>query len=65
MTYSLTGVGGVATPVDVVEYDNPTLDHYFITWIAAEQANLDAGTPNGASCGPRLVLVDPIPLPYP
>jgi uncharacterized protein (TIGR03437 family) len=30
-------------PVDVVEYYNETLDHYFITWVAAEQANLDAG----------------------
>jgi hypothetical protein len=29
--------------VDVVEYYNASLDHYFITWIAAEMANLDAG----------------------
>lgn len=29
--------------VDVVEYYNATLDHFFITWIAAEIANLDAG----------------------
>jgi hypothetical protein len=29
--------------VDVVEHCNEVLDHYFITWIAAEQANLDAG----------------------
>jgi len=29
--------------VDVVEFYNATLDHYFITWIAAEIANLDAG----------------------
>jgi hypothetical protein len=29
--------------VDVVEYYNADLDHYFITWIAAEMANLDAG----------------------
>jgi photosystem II stability/assembly factor-like uncharacterized protein len=34
---------GAATPVTVVEYYNATLDHYFITWVAAEQANLDAG----------------------
>jgi subtilisin family serine protease len=27
----------------VVEYYNASLDHYFITWVAAEQANLDAG----------------------
>jgi hypothetical protein len=33
-----------AATVDVVEYYNPTLDHYFLTWIAAEMANLDAGT---------------------
>ena len=41
--YSVTGIGGAAAPVDVVEYYNATLDHYFITWVAAEQANLDAG----------------------
>lgn len=44
--YSVTGVGGVAGPVaptSVVEYYNAALDHYFITWVAAEQANLDAG----------------------
>ena len=29
--------------VDVVEYYNASLDHYFLTWIAAEMANLDAG----------------------
>ena len=29
--------------VDVVEYYNAALDHYFITWVPAEQANLDAG----------------------
>lgn len=43
LTYSLTGVGGAVAPVDVVEYYNASLDHYFITWLAAEQANLDAG----------------------
>ena len=32
-----------APTVDVVEYYNASLDHYFITWIAAEMANLDAG----------------------
>ena len=31
-------------PVDVVEYYNAALDHYFITWIAAEVAILDRGT---------------------
>jgi hypothetical protein len=30
--------------VDVVEYYNAALDHYFITWIASEIAILDAGT---------------------
>jgi hypothetical protein len=29
--------------IDVIEYYNASLDHYFITWIAAEIANLDAG----------------------
>jgi len=29
--------------VDVVEFYNASLDHYFITWIASEIANLDAG----------------------
>jgi serine protease len=29
--------------VTVAEYYNATLDHYFITWIDAEQQNLDAG----------------------
>jgi hypothetical protein len=29
--------------VDVVEFYNATLDHYFITWIGAEISNLDAG----------------------
>jgi hypothetical protein len=40
---SITGVGGAAAPVTVVEYYNAVLDHYFITWVPAEQANLDAG----------------------
>lgn len=43
LTYSLTGIGGVAPLHDVVEYYNASLDHYFITWMPAEQANLDAG----------------------
>jgi hypothetical protein len=29
--------------VDVIEFYNATLDHYFITWTPAEIANLDAG----------------------
>lgn len=44
--YSITGVGGVAGPIQptqVVEYYNATLDHYFISWVKAEQDNLDAG----------------------
>ncbi|HEY1327901.1 MAG TPA: matrixin family metalloprotease [Casimicrobiaceae bacterium] len=33
-----------STPtVDVVEFYNASLDHYFITWIASEISNLDAG----------------------
>ncbi len=39
--YDLTG--GLAATVNVVEYYNANLDHYFITWLPAEQANLDAG----------------------
>ncbi|MEO8753255.1 MAG: choice-of-anchor D domain-containing protein [Casimicrobiaceae bacterium] len=35
--------GASAATVDVIEYYNAALDHYFITWIAAEAANLDAG----------------------
>jgi serine protease len=34
---------GPPPTVSVVEYYNPTLDHFFITWVPAEQANLDAG----------------------
>ncbi len=37
--------GAAGTPtVDMIEYFNPTLDHYFITWTVDEIANLDAGT---------------------
>ncbi len=36
-------VAGMPT-VEVIEYYNAALDHYFITWTAAEIANLDAGT---------------------
>lgn len=43
LTYSLTGFGGALQMRDVVEYYNASLDHYFITWVPAEQANLDAG----------------------
>jgi len=32
-----------ATTVDVIEFYNAVLDHYFITWLPAEIANLDAG----------------------
>lgn len=35
---------GVVPPVNVVEYHNAALDHYFITWITNEIALLDAGT---------------------
>ena len=40
---SITGIGGAPAPLEVVEYYNAVLDHYFITWVPAEQANLDAG----------------------
>jgi hypothetical protein len=38
------GPPGAAATVSVVEYYNADLDHYFLTWIAAEMANLDAGS---------------------
>jgi hypothetical protein len=41
--YDLGG-GAAATPVDVVEFYNASLDHYFITWVPNEIAILDAGT---------------------
>lgn len=34
---------GTAPHVAAVEYYNPTLDHYFVTWLANEIAILDAG----------------------
>ena len=34
--------GAAAATLTVVEYYNPTLDHFFITWVPAEIANLDA-----------------------
>ena len=40
---SAAAVAGTPT-VDMIEYFNVTLDHYFITWTADEVANLDAGT---------------------
>ena len=38
-----TGAAAAPDTVAVVEYYNAVLDHYFITWVPAEQANLDAG----------------------
>ena len=35
---------GAAVPVTIVEYYHAALDHYFMTWSAAETALLDAGT---------------------
>ena len=35
------------TPVNVIEYYHAALDHYFITWVAAEIANLDSGATKG------------------
>jgi len=35
---------GAAVPVAIVEFYNAALDHYFITWVPAEIALLDAGT---------------------
>jgi CSLREA domain-containing protein len=38
------GAFEVQAPATVLEFYNVSLDHYFITWIAGEIANLDAGT---------------------
>ena len=43
----LAFAAGSAVAVDVVEYYNASLDHYFITWVPAEIANLDSGTTKG------------------
>jgi hypothetical protein len=44
-TYDFTGLGaGSSGAVDVVEFYNASLDHYFITWVQAEIDKLDAGT---------------------
>ena len=43
LTLTGTGVTGGTAAVDVIEFYNPTLDHYFVTWIDAEIENLDAG----------------------
>jgi hypothetical protein len=36
-------LGPATTTVDVVEFYNAVLDHYFISWLTVEIANLDAG----------------------
>ncbi|MCC6197141.1 MAG: hypothetical protein IT518_22015 [Burkholderiales bacterium] len=36
-----------ATSGNVIEYYNASLDHYFITWVPAEIANLDSGRTTG------------------
>ena len=45
LQFPLVGVTSLPPPakVSVVEYYNATLDHYFVTSLAGEQANLDAG----------------------
>jgi len=48
LSYAVTVIDPDAAPpptasVDVVEFYNAVLDHYFITWNPAEIANLDAG----------------------
>ena len=35
------------TPINVIEYYHAGFDHYFITWVAAEIANLDSGATKG------------------
>lgn len=39
------GMGGPPPQVDVIEYYAASLDHYFMTAFAGEEAALDAGTP--------------------
>ena len=41
------GGGGPGVVVDVIEYYNAALDHYFVTAFADEAAALDAGVPPG------------------
>jgi len=44
--YAVQATAAIAPPRDTVvvaEYYNASLDHYFITWVDAEQQNLDAG----------------------
>ncbi len=41
--HAATALAPAPTPVDVVEFYNAVLDHYFITDLPAEIANLDAG----------------------
>ena len=36
-----------ARSADIIEYYNASLDHYFITWVPAEIANLDSGKTKG------------------
>lgn len=43
-TFKVTGNVSLPAFATVVEYYHASLDHYFITWLAAEIAVLDAGT---------------------
>ena len=43
-TAELYAVAPPEIPVEVVEFFNPALDHYFISWLTSEIAILDAGT---------------------
>ena len=57
--YDLTGA---TSAVDVVEFYNPSLDHYFITWVAGREAKLDAGnTPTRWTRTGRAFRVDTTP----
>ena len=66
-TYSVPAIfSGVEGPptVDAIEYYNPGLDHYFLTWIGNEIGILDAGvrTKGWARTG-KTVRTYPVPQP--
>jgi hypothetical protein len=43
MPMTFTGTADTAATIDAVEYYNHALDHYFVSWVGAEIAILDAG----------------------
>ncbi len=49
LQFRLGGVSALPPPTktSVIEYYNASLDHYFITWVAAEISDLDTGVHSG------------------